>query len=50
MPGTRDTNQVGQVEDLLVVLPRQDLRQGVGSGDEVELGTGILGNNVVSIV
>ena len=50
MPGACDTDQVSQVEYLRIILPRQDLRQGVGSGDEVELGAGVLGDNIVESI
>jgi hypothetical protein len=37
VPGPGDPDEPGQREQLVGVLPAQDLRQGVGAGDEVEV-------------
>ena len=40
MPGPGDADEVGQLEQLLGVLPRDDLGEGVGAGDEEQLVVG----------
>src|SRR6476661_9696159 len=40
MAGTGDPDEVGELEQLVGVLPRQDLGQRVGAGDEEQLGVG----------
>src|SRR6478672_2257154 len=37
MAGTGDPDEVGELEQLVGGLPRQDLREGVGAGDEEQL-------------
>jgi len=47
VPGTRHPHQMSQVEDLLTVLPGEDLRQRVRPGDEVQFRARVLSRDVM---
>jgi hypothetical protein len=46
VPGTGDPDELGEPEQLVGVLPGQDLGQRVGAGDEEQLGVGALAPEV----
>ncbi len=46
MPRPRDSHEVGQRPELVDVFPRKDLREGVRSGDEEQIGIRALGAQV----